>query len=223
MSSFNGCISEFSDVFIDNFSFSFLRVNRHQTFFLSHAHSDHMRGLDSKGFYTKLTSNTHSLIFSTEETKAILANQRKYERISKRINARRVFEPFRVKTGLVADKNGDEHGSNCSGGRAEKGSNCVNSIEVTFLPAQHCPGSVSIYLRGVNDDTRVLYTGDFRWEEAPMRDLMFLRRYHPEKTVLDNVYLDTTFCLARMTSFPSREEVAIGVVQIARHRDNCFS
>ena len=56
---------------------------------------------------------------------------------------------------------------------------------------------------------RILYTGDFRWEEPVFRDLSFLRRFHPPTTPLSNLYVDTTFCADEtLPAFPSRLEVA---------------
>ena len=127
MSIFEGRIREFSNVFVDNFNTSFLVHGRRQAFFLSHAHSDHMRGLDSTLFQNRFLSHDKASFFASAETKELLSRQSNFRRIAEAITVLPINEPRELRLDATAD---------------------TNIIYVSFLPAQHCPGSVSIYFVG---------------------------------------------------------------------------
>jgi DNA cross-link repair 1A protein len=66
-------------------------------------------------------------------------------------------------------------------------------ITVTLLDANHCPGAV-MFLFQVGK-RHILHVGDFRWN----RDFMLqpaspLRGFASQETVLDDLFLDTTYC-----------------------------
>lgn len=78
---------------------------------------------------------------------------------------------------------------------------CVlDGIEILFLEANHCPGSV-IILFSVPDYT-ILHTGDFRACESQVVRLKQLLRQRP----INALYLDTTY-LDPTHSFPSQDDV----------------
>lgn len=94
----------------------------------------------------------------------------------------------------------------------------VADVQVSFMDANHCPGSVIILFRLKNGKT-YLHTGDFRFHKT-MLERRALQTYIPTghenidnscKIVglkrLDGVYLDTTYCNPKYT-FPS-QRVAI--------------
>jgi len=74
----------------------------------------------------------------------------------------------------------------------------VDQVKVTFLDANHCPGSVMILFQTGHGN--YLHTGDMRfaadWKHSKWKVL--------NEICLDTVYLDTTYCHKKF-SFPSRE------------------
>ncbi|XP_010215220.1 PREDICTED: protein artemis [Tinamus guttatus] len=86
-------------------------------------------------------------------------------------------------------------------------------IEVTLLPAGHCPGSVMFLFQG--DNGTILYTGDFRLAKGEAARMELL---HSGTRVRDiqSVYLDTTFCDPRFYHIPSREECLNGILELVR-------
>jgi DNA cross-link repair 1A protein len=84
-------------------------------------------------------------------------------------------------------------------------------ITVTLLDANHCPGAV-MFLFQVGK-RQILHVGDFRWN----RDLMIqvgspLRDFATGKHVLDELYIDTTYCHPKY-SLPTQAET-IDAIQI---------
>lgn len=219
MSIFDGRIREFPDLFVDNFSTSFLNFGRRQVFFLSHAHSDHMRGLDSTSFKDQFLAHPRASFFASVETKELLLRQRKYRDIAAAIISKNINETFTISLGLSEDdaKGDGKRSVDCVGAKDATGQNHGVKgafASATLLPAQHCPGSVSIYLADCHNEVRVLYTGDFRWEEPQYRDFSFLLPFLPINAALTNLYLDTTFCSDEtLTTFPSRLQVASKVLE----------
>ena len=142
MSIFDGRIREFPDVFVDNFSSSFLNARRNQAFFLSHAHSDHMRGLDSPAFQAKFLAHPRAIFVASNETKELLLRQEKFKAIAAVISAKPANETFAISLGQEHDELADPKTND------ENGVEKDWRVLVTLLPAQHCPGSVSIYFLG---------------------------------------------------------------------------
>ncbi|XP_064360909.1 protein artemis isoform X3 [Dromaius novaehollandiae] len=107
-------------------------------------------------------------------------------------------------------------------------------IEVTLLPAGHCPGSVMYVLSTLQvsllgnlsynvlnkflfqgENGTVLYTGDFRLAKGEAARMELL---HSGTRVRDiqSVYLDTTFCDPKFHHIPSREECLNGILELVR-------
>ncbi|KAG1692860.1 hypothetical protein DVH05_024149 [Phytophthora capsici] len=91
----------------------------------------------------------------------------------------------------------------------------VADVQVTFMDANHCPGSTIILFR-LKDGKTYLHTGDFRFHRK-MLDYHALQPHiptgnemidHNGKIVglqrLDGVYLDTTYCDPKYT-FPTQQ------------------
>uniref|UniRef100_A0AAV1VEJ0 Metallo-beta-lactamase domain-containing protein n=1 Tax=Peronospora matthiolae TaxID=2874970 RepID=A0AAV1VEJ0_9STRA len=91
----------------------------------------------------------------------------------------------------------------------------VGDVQVTFLDANHCPGSAIILFR-LKDGRTYLHTGDFRFHRK-MLNYAALQPHiptgdeaidHTGKIVgisrLDGVYLDTTYCDPKYT-FPTQQ------------------
>eukprot|EP00850_Spirogloea_muscicola_P000269 SM000001S04671 [mRNA] locus=s1:1646761:1649707:+ [translate_table: standard] len=84
----------------------------------------------------------------------------------------------------------------------------VQGVEVTMLPANHCPGAAIILFRLPWGD-HILHTGDFRACTA-MRAYPHLQGVH-----IKLLYLDTTYCKTRY-KFPPQEDVIQFAVQCTR-------
>jgi ribonuclease BN (tRNA processing enzyme) len=70
MSCFPGTLKEFKGISLDHFGG---RLNLQSTvYFLSHCHSDHMVGLDSKDLADRFADNTFTRLYCTPVTKALL-------------------------------------------------------------------------------------------------------------------------------------------------------
>lgn len=91
----------------------------------------------------------------------------------------------------------------------------VGDVQVTFLDANHCPGSAIILFR-LKDGKTYLHTGDFRFHRK-MLNYAALQPFIPtgHETIddngkivgirrLDGVYLDTTYCDPKYT-FPTQQ------------------
>ncbi|KAL4140141.1 hypothetical protein PRNP1_015212 [Phytophthora ramorum] len=91
----------------------------------------------------------------------------------------------------------------------------VGDVQVTFMDANHCPGSAIILFR-LKDGKTYLHTGDFRFHRK-MLDYHGLQSHIPtgNETIdhngkivgvnrLDGVYLDTTYCDPKYT-FPTQQ------------------
>jgi len=71
-------------------------------------------------------------------------------------------------------------------------------ITVTLLDANHCPGAV-MFLFQVGK-RQILHVGDFRWDRDSMLQTGSpLRDFATGKLVLDELYLDTTYCDPKYT------------------------
>jgi DNA cross-link repair 1C protein len=69
MSCFPGTLKEFKGISLDHFG----GINLQSTaYFLSHCHSDHMVGLDSKDLSDRLSGNVFIRLYCTPVTKALL-------------------------------------------------------------------------------------------------------------------------------------------------------
>ena len=85
---------------------------------------------------------------------------------------------------------------------------------VTFLDANHCPGSALLHFRHRSTNRVVLHTGDFRASRAVRDDplLAALLRAHGR---VDELMLDTTYCDPRWT-FPDRDVACEAMAEIVR-------
>ncbi|RUS33907.1 hypothetical protein BC938DRAFT_483284 [Jimgerdemannia flammicorona] len=84
------------------------------------------------------------------------------------------------------------------------------SVVVTLLPSNHCPGAVMFLFEG--DNGTVLYTGDFRADpafltkhEALCSTTTTSGRVTPLLRPVDQIYLDTTLCHDTYDTFPSKD------------------
>ncbi|GAB1597350.1 DNA cross-link repair 1A protein-like, partial [Argonauta hians] len=78
----------------------------------------------------------------------------------------------------------------------------IDSVEVTLMDANHCPGSVLILMRYSEHGMKktILHTGDFRADSI-------MEEYNALKNVkINQLYLDTTYCDPQYV-FPGQQEV----------------
>lgn len=90
-------------------------------------------------------------------------------------------------------------------------------IDVTLLPANHCPGAACILFK-FPDGKLVLHTGDFRWDPdvmllSPTYRQLVSNAATNEKQM--TVYLDTTYCDAAYT-FPKQNESIRNILNIVQ-------
>lgn len=74
MSTFPGPLSDVPGVWIDKFVSKNTNWRKCKAFFLSHAHSDHMGGLDAPEFANHMCRTRGAKIFMSEVTKTLLVN-----------------------------------------------------------------------------------------------------------------------------------------------------
>ena len=84
-------------------------------------------------------------------------------------------------------------------------------LRVTGMDANHCPGSIMILYEKMDKEEnviwRILYTGDFRFDDGLSLDRMSaLHSDNRRKLKIDELYLDTTFMDERYQNFPGRKE-----------------
>ncbi|OQV24346.1 putative Protein artemis [Hypsibius exemplaris] len=181
MSVFNGIISEYPGISVDNFTGQNLRSS---IFFLSHCHLDHMNGFRSEAFARCLMSRDNARIYCSEFSHNLLTSRNKIFQVPEEVMLKiKVLRPNHPHDLSVPDHNDGKKGP--------------YRICVTLLPAGHCPGSVMFVFDGHNGT--VIYTGDFRIYEGTVQKLAGL------PVAPKCLYLDTTFFTRQAPTIPSRD------------------
>jgi len=199
MSCFTGNFTSLPGVRCDRFDSikSEGRVVAADQFFLSHCHTDHMVGIDTLAMFLRKKANGTKI------------NHKLYcSEISKNF----VLEKYRIPVRTIHVLNNNEPHTLHSYDGDE-----IYFLQVTAVPANHCPGSVMFLferLEGLRHSTkvarRILYTGDFRFDHTSGNfvtpELASLHDGQGKPLPLDELYLDTTFCSPLYKTFPTREE-----------------
>ncbi|KAL4763393.1 putative DNA repair protein [Aspergillus foveolatus] len=200
MSTFDGVIQEFPFITIDYF-----RRNPERppplACFLSHAHSDHLQGLESfRAPFIYCSSATREILLRIEKyphrmnfNSGILESRKlHYKHLSK------LLRPIPLNTPTEIDLTPKL------------------SIRVTLLDANHCTGAAMFLIEG--DGKAILYTGDIRaeswWIDSLIRHPILIP-YTLGIKRLDKVYLDTTFAHTSHIprTFPTKAE---GIAELLR-------
>ncbi|QQP41581.1 Uncharacterized protein FKW44_016000 [Caligus rogercresseyi] len=195
MSSFKGLFPTLPGISCDYFA---EEAEKSDQFFLSHCHSgplivqcfiaDHMVGLDT---LSRLLNRRNS----------VRVNHRLYCSMTSKAFVLRKF-PF-LKERIIKDLFPHERSAI---NVYDRSSESFYELSVTAIPSHHCPGSLMFLLEAKGK--RVLYTGDFRFEDNNV--YKGFRSLHDATSgsplALDELYLDTTFCHPGYKTFPSREE-----------------
>ncbi|KAI9367456.1 hypothetical protein BJX61DRAFT_304200 [Aspergillus egyptiacus] len=200
MSTFDGILEEFPYITIDYFRKSPERPPP-LACFLSHAHSDHLQGLESfRAPFIYCSAATRELLLRIEKyphrmnfNNGILESRRlHYKHLSK------LLRPIPLNTPTEIDLTPRL------------------SIRVTLLDANHCTGAVMFLIEG--DRKAILYTGDIRaeswWVDSLIRHPILIP-YTLGNKRLDRLYLDTTFAhtLRSFHTFPTKAE---GLAELLR-------
>ncbi|GET87000.1 hypothetical protein, conserved [Leishmania tarentolae] len=140
-------------------------------FFLTHFHTDHMKGLSSTW--------TAGLIITSTLTRQLLLN--KFEGLRGRV----LGLPFWCRTPALC-----AHGAADSADDGTTTAAAVSVVYVTLLPAFHIPGSAMIYIETPSGVT-YLHTGDFKYTKAAAQ-MSPLHTFFQTHRV-DHLYLDDTW------------------------------
>lgn len=186
MSTFHGVVKEFPTIRIDNFAANPRAAYPYNqpplACFLSHVHSDHLRGLEAKSFrgpFIYCTVATRQVLLRLEKyphrmnfAKGILESRKQTYK-----HLKSLLKPLPLESPTVINLSGN------------------SSIQVTLFDANHCVGSCMFLIEG--DGKAILYTGDVRSEawfvNALVRSPSMIRWTKKGSLRLNTIYLDTTF------------------------------
>ena len=214
MSSFPGTFDSLPGVVCDRFDAA--AVAEGQIYFLSHCHEDHMVGLARQPATKKSPSwmglgewlkqkhqqDAGSLLFCSEISHRFLLDGHTELTGQLRALSSEHLHPAPVTVEVPA---GHSHAG--------------YSLRVTAINAHHCPGSVMFLFERLDQcglvTKRILYTGDFRFEEPTT--IESIKALHCGGTPLhiDEMFLDTTFLSKEYPSFPTRKEAENKILKIS--------
>ncbi|KLO11494.1 hypothetical protein SCHPADRAFT_891560 [Schizopora paradoxa] len=202
---------------------------------LTHTHSDHIIGLNAKSF--------GSLIICSIDSKAMLL---RHETFRSRALKENDFQPESTRT--FSHLKGDYLAPSSTSDGVRSGSvdllralrlheptqfeiSAEESVTITLLDANHCPGSVMFLIEGAKG--AILHTGDVRAEPQFISALSrnpYVQRYiaphqpfYPLKkgthvsplANLETIYLDTS-CVLRTCQIPTKEDATSGLIELMR-------
>ncbi|CAF3339700.1 unnamed protein product [Rotaria socialis] len=192
MCTFNGILSEYPWISIDSFLEANCQVSR--VFFVSHIHTDHLRGLDESTFYQYTTNNPSIRIYCSESSRHFLSILPAYKHLSKFYSIINVNQPLTIQN--PTDKN--------------------VSLTVTCFGSGHCPGSLMLLFEGSHGT--VLYTGDFRlYSHQSNRHRIIL-----SKKPIDTLYIDMTFFEPSIRQLPQRKQSCQKLIHLIEQYDNRY-
>ena len=207
----NGCVIPGTSIAVD-----FWQAHKHpgiRLFFLTHLHGDHVVGLTSTWqrpiYCSPLTAQLlkerhgigHSFLRPLEEGQTHIVGY---------CHSRCVQAHGQVTSSSMKQLSRPETSETVK----TKDRSC-DSISVTVINANHCPGAVMFLFEG--SFGKILHTGDFRFHPSMLEEDSLLFKHIGS---IDRLYLDNTYCSPKCV-FPSRQEALEEIVNIAeRHRDH---
>ncbi|CAF1317285.1 unnamed protein product [Adineta steineri] len=193
MCTFGGILTEYPWISIDSFLQTNCEVSR--VFFISHIHTDHLRGLDQSTFSQYITNNRSIRIYCSDTTRHFLSKLSAYKHLAQFYSVLNIDQPFTIQN--PADEN--------------------SSVTVTSCGAGHCPGSLMLLFEGSHGT--ILYTGDFRlYSHQSKRHRIIL-----SKKRIDTLYIDMTFFEPSIRQLPERERACEKLIDFIQQYDNqCF-
>nr|CDP99653.1 Bm10789, isoform c [Brugia malayi] len=189
MNAFCGRFNECNWISVDQFHSNNLKSS---AFFLSHCHSDHMQGLDGDQFY-ELIKGKFAVLYCHKISKIFLGSELHHARLLEHIVPKNYNEKFTV----TAICDNEERESLLPS----------SSADVTFLDAQHIPGSIMILFE-FHGGFRLLYTGDYRLSKDDWIACDMLKDPYASSGFkrLDALYFDSTFCRKGAENIPSLKQ-----------------
>ncbi|ENN79205.1 protein artemis [Dendroctonus ponderosae] len=181
MSTFEGIVEEIPGISIDRFD----GINTESAvLFLSHCHTDHMKGLDNERVQSSIIED-NKYLYLTSISATIIKNR--YPILANNLKELTIEHANSVPVG-------DEY------------------ISVTCVPAGHCPGSVMFLFETKN--ACILYTGDYRMAASDFKKFKCFYDDFGLVKRIDKVYLDTTFFLESYQTFPKRQDSLAALCKI---------
>ncbi|XP_063681890.1 protein artemis-like [Bolinopsis microptera] len=177
---FQGKIEGFPEISVDYFVGSRLKS---YCFFLSHCHTDHIKGLDSQEFKS-LLQHKQVKIYCTKVTASLVLRRSKLDYLASSF----VF--------IEKDESYTLHVSP------------KETINVTIMDAHHCPGSVMFLFS--RDGDASLYTGDFRVTKDIALNSA-INNVQLKSLYIDTTFFSPK--IPKFHDFPSRKESEDAVVR----------
>ncbi|EFO24152.1 hypothetical protein LOAG_04331 [Loa loa] len=160
-----------------------------------------MQGLDNDRFY-ELISGKFAVFYCHKISKILLGSEHHYSRLLEHIVSKNYNEKFPI-TAICNDKERESLLPS-------------SSADVTFLDAQHIPGSAMILFE-FHNGFRLLYTGDCRLSKDDWIACQILKDPFTSSGFkrLDALYFDSTFCRREAENIPSlRQSCALCVEMV---------
>ncbi|XP_046388660.1 protein artemis-like isoform X2 [Ischnura elegans] len=193
MSIFPGKLDEIPEISIDRFDGANLAST---AFFLTHCHSDHMKGLGSAEFKEALCERDDVFLYTSEISCCILKNHWDYRHLAAKIKPLSSVGCKLLTIPSLAEPNSEIY------------------LQVTLLPAGHCPGSVMFFFELPLGN--LLYTGDIRLTLDNVCSIADLHHKDGTPKKIKSLYLDATFFADIYPKFPMREESFREICKLAK-------
>ncbi|XP_071453492.1 protein artemis-like [Hetaerina americana] len=185
MSIFNGKLDEIPEITIDRFDGE-KNLKESTAYFLTHFHSDHMKGLDTLVFRQALLERNDVYLYTSEITRCIMKNHSRYHLLIPKIKPLPSVGCKLLSIPSLIDDSSHR------------------DLQVTLIPTGHCPGSVMFFFE--LQQGNILYTGDFRLSRDNICTLSDLHHKDGTPKEINALYVDATYFDDLYPIFPKREE-----------------
>ncbi|KAK0189903.1 beta-lactamase-like protein [Armillaria mellea] len=221
---YNSFLVEYPTIRIDEFMTP-KNDRRAQLYLLTHTHSDHIVGLQAKGF--------GETIYCSHDSKEMLLRHEAYEERAlhgTQLRAEKMRTYGHLKIDPLVGKDGEVYYQGTRdllkvvpiNSPVHIELDAGNSVTVTAIDANHCPGSVMYLIEGKNG--AVLHTGDLRaepWFLESLKRNPFLQPYLSTSgsqrsnviKPLEAIYLDTA-CVMNVEEVPTKEDAVNGLIAL---------